>query len=80
MKSFILLIVVVMFSWMACKQSASPGEGVPLATLANKVDPVCDMTLKANVKDTVHYQGKVYGFCNSGCADSFKEEPAKYAQ
>ncbi|MBL7826787.1 MAG: YHS domain-containing protein, partial [Saprospiraceae bacterium] len=64
----------------ACKQKSTPGAGVAAASLANTVDPICDMKLKETVKDTAHYQGKVYGFCSASCVETFKEDPAKYAK
>lgn len=49
-------------------------------TLANTVDPICDMTVDNTVEDTAHYNGKIYGFCGAHCKESFKEDPAKYVK
>lgn len=43
----------------------------------NKIDPVCQMAVSA-VRDTVHYQKKVYGFCSSSCKARFKQGPGTY--
>jgi YHS domain-containing protein len=37
------------------------------------------MKIDQSVTDTLHYNGKVYGFCGESCKESFKENPAKYA-
>ena len=52
---------------------------IDIASLTTKVDPVCGMTLKqGEVGDTLTYQGKLYGFCGSGCKDDFVKTPAQY--
>jgi YHS domain-containing protein len=52
---------------------------VPVASLAIKADPVCGMNLKqADLADTAVYQGKIYGFCGSGCKDEFVKAPNQY--
>ncbi len=44
----------------------------------NAKDFVCGMPVRAGIADTVHYNGKVYGFCSTGCKDEFKKNPASY--
>lgn len=44
----------------------------------SKKDIVCTMPISAGVTDTLHYKGKVYGFCSSGCKEEFVKAPAKY--
>ncbi|PVD53607.1 4-methyl-5(B-hydroxyethyl)-thiazole monophosphate biosynthesis protein [Terrimonas sp.] len=44
----------------------------------NKKDFVCGMPISAGIADTVHYNGKVYGFCSTGCKDEFKKNPSAY--
>ncbi|MBL7825221.1 MAG: hypothetical protein JNJ57_01230, partial [Saprospiraceae bacterium] len=61
MKKYIFPFLAVFALLSACKQKSTPGAGVAAASLANTVDPICDMKLKETVKDTAHYQGKVYG-------------------
>ena len=51
------------------------GETLPWAT---NLDLVCEMKVKQTVEDTVHYNGKIYGFCNPGCKEKFQENPTKY--
>jgi YHS domain-containing protein len=46
----------------------------------NIKDPSCGMPLTAGIGDTLHYQGKVYGFCSDECRDEFKKNPAALAK
>ena len=46
----------------------------------NVKDPSCGMPLTAGVEDTLHYGGKVYGFCSDECRDEFKKNPAALAK
>ncbi len=52
---------------------------IQMASLSTPVDPVCGMTLKqGEVGDTTTLDGKMYGFCGTGCKDEFVKDPAKY--
>ncbi len=44
----------------------------------NAKDFVCGMPIRAGIADTAHCNGKVYGFCSTGCKDEFKKNPASY--
>ncbi|HTS43065.1 MAG TPA: YHS domain-containing protein [Puia sp.] len=44
----------------------------------NTKDLSCGMPLTAGVEDTVHYKGKLYGFCSKECKDAFLKDPASY--
>jgi YHS domain-containing protein len=44
----------------------------------NTNDFVCGCPLAAGVGDSVHYRGKVYGFCSKECKDKFLMNPAQY--
>lgn len=46
----------------------------------NIKDPSCGMPLAAGVEDTLHYGGKVYGFCSDECRDEFKKNPKELAK
>lgn len=48
--------------------------------LASAKDPVCGMAVSGGITDTLSYNGKLYGFCGSGCKDSFKEDPRQYVK
>lgn len=50
-----------------------------LADLASNVCPGCGMVFKtdADIADTLHYNGKIYGFCGPKCVDAFKADPEK---
>jgi YHS domain-containing protein len=45
------------------------------AMVDNKKDPNCGMPVTAGIADTVHYKGKVYGFCSDECRDAFLKNP-----
>jgi YHS domain-containing protein len=45
-----------------------------------KNDPSCGMPLSAGIGDTVHYKGKVYGFCSDECRDIFLKNPDSVAR
>ena len=47
------------------------------ALVDNKKDPSCGMPVSAGVSDTLHYKGKVLGFCSTECKDSFMKDSAK---
>jgi len=44
----------------------------------NKKDPVCGMPTKADVGDTLTYNGKLIGFCSKECKADFQKNPTKY--
>jgi YHS domain-containing protein len=47
----------------------------------NLKDPACGMPLTAgSIVDTLHYGGKVYGFCSDECRDEFKANPEALAK
>jgi len=45
------------------------------AMVDNKKDPNCGMPVTAGIADTVHFKGKVYGFCSDECRDAFLKNP-----
>jgi YHS domain-containing protein len=46
-----------------------------VAMVDNKKDPSCGMPVTAGIEDTVHYNGKVYGFCSDECKQAFLKNP-----
>ncbi|MDD3458810.1 MAG: YHS domain-containing protein [Weeksellaceae bacterium] len=45
----------------------------------NKIDPICEMEMKAGmVKDTIHYNESIYGFCSKSCKETFAKAPEDY--
>jgi YHS domain-containing protein len=50
------------------------------AMVDNKKDPNCGMPVTAGIEDTVHYKGKVYGFCSKECKDAFLKNPEGLAK
>ena len=59
-------------------EPADEGIKIDIATLASTDDLVCGMSVKDGVGDTATYNGKLYGFCSSGCKEDFLKEPARY--
>jgi YHS domain-containing protein len=58
-------------------------EGRPRFTrdmVDNTRDPSCGMPLTAMIEDTLHYKGKVYGFCSDECRDEFRKNPEELAK
>jgi YHS domain-containing protein len=59
---------------------ASEQQATPKFTAAmvdNLKDPSCGMPVSAGIEDTVHYKGKVIGFCSKECRDEFMKDPEK---
>lgn len=50
----------------------------PKIELASNEDPVCKMSVADEVGDTTLYNGKVYGFCGTGCKNDFLADPTAY--
>ena len=65
----------------AVETPAAQSAGTQAGALpwASHTDPICEMDVEETVEDTVHYQGKVYGFCSAHCKGKFQENPGKYA-
>jgi YHS domain-containing protein len=51
-----------------------------VAMVDNKKDPNCGMPVSAGIADTVHYNGKVYGFCSDECKQAFLKNPTSLAK
>ena len=47
---------------------SKPYEGI---IFASKRDTICGMPLSAGVEDTLHVNGKIYGFCAKECKEEF---------
>lgn len=46
--------------------------------MTNRIDPVCGMTVSLPSEHSHQHDGKVYGFCSSGCLQKFKSSPDQY--
>lgn len=46
--------------------------------LASKKDPVCNMPVSGGIADTASFEGKLYGFCATGCKEAFVKKPTDY--
>ena len=47
-------------------------------TLTTTTDPVCGMQVDPTAAIDVEYAGEVYHFCESVCADTFRDEPDRW--
>jgi YHS domain-containing protein len=47
---------------------------------ASKKDLSCGMPLTAGLEDSVHYKGKIYGFCSAECKADFIKNAAAYVK
>jgi YHS domain-containing protein len=87
-------IMIVMLSFMfSCNQKPSieinsaamnrtdtAKSKFTAAMVDNKKDPNCGMPVTAGIEDTVHYNGKVYGFCSDECKQAFLKNPVALAK
>ena len=55
--------------------SSAHSHAYSVAMVDNKKDPSCGMPVTAGIGDTVHYEGKVIGFCSKECKDDFLKDP-----
>ena len=78
-----LLALLALFLIVGCGNSHQDESAkkieLTLQQLSATVDPVCKMSLEQHViSDTTTYEGKLYGFCSSGCKEDFLKDPTKY--
>lgn len=72
------------FLFAACQQnSPKTPASIPTASAetlpwATDLDLVCEMKVDQTVEDTMHFNGKIYGFCNPNCKEEFQSNPTKY--
>ena len=65
---------------VAINKSDSVQKKFTASMVDNKKDPSCGMPLTAGIEDTVHYNGKVYGFCSDECKQIFLKDPKTLAK
>ena len=53
------------------KQFVKPVNKFAGIQMASKKDTSCGMPLSAGLEDTVHLNGKIYGFCSPECKQDF---------
>ncbi|MGM5630526.1 YHS domain-containing protein [Apibacter raozihei] len=77
-----LIGAIVIAFLVSCQPSEKKHEGgsVKLSDVkvVNELDPVCEMSTSEHLKDTLTYQGKLYGFCSENCKEEFKANPEKF--
>ncbi len=62
---------------MTMKTANADSSKFTTSMVDNKRDPSCGMPLTAGIGDTVHYKGKILGFCSKECKDEFMKDPGK---
>ncbi len=94
MKQIFIVLLVTVFA--ACQQHHTAEKENPAmkaiqhadstkqkytaAMVDNLKDPSCGMPVAAGIEDTLHYKGKVYGFCSDECRDDFKKDPEAHVK
>lgn len=87
MKNMLLATLICTVAFTGCNQAekkpsgqtSPPAAPVKLADLTTDIDLVCGMTLEeGGIADTASYEGKVYGFCATGCKEAFLAKPQDY--
>lgn len=75
-KIFFTLTLAFLALAMACKGKAPAAQ----ANIAfdNDIDYACGMKVQPEFTDTLHYNGKVFGFCSESCKDEFKANPESF--
>lgn len=51
-----------------------------MATKPRAIDPVCGMDVDPEAAPAVEYRGTRYLFCETACAETFREEPERWAR
>jgi YHS domain-containing protein len=83
-KALFPLVILSAIIFFACHSPAAkpkaPEQPITIGGLpwAGNQDLVCKMSIDPSTEDTLHYEGKVYGFCSESCQAKFQENPAKF--
>ncbi len=57
--------------FISAPKDTTPPKDYSNVVFATKKDTTCGMPLSAGIGDTLHWKGKVYGFCSKQCKDAF---------
>jgi len=60
--------------------AATQADSGKAVNVGNKVCPVLGEKIDENSKATYEYKRKIYNLCCSGCVETFKSDPEKYAK
>lgn len=81
MKTILYTAIFLVFSTSAFAQTTPTKKTTKLdVKVVNEEDPICGMKTAQFLKDTLTYDKKVYGFCNTRCKETFKKDPKKYVK
>ena len=92
-KSRLLMLILIFTALISCSEkpkveptnvqvpkSDSVRKKFTADMVDNKKDPSCGMPMSAGIEDTVHFNGKVYGFCSDECKQIFLKNPGTLAK
>ncbi len=51
-----------------------------MASKTHTIDPVCGMEVDPGTAISVEYAGARYHFCETACAETFREEPPRWVR
>ena len=51
-----------------------------MGTKTRAVDPVCGMEVDSQAALAIEYSGTRYVFCEGACAETFREDPERWAR
>lgn len=52
-------------------ERTGPLVQIEISKLVSPIDTICGMSLVEGIADTLNLDGKLYGFCSTGCKQSF---------
>jgi YHS domain-containing protein len=93
MKTVISSVAILVFFMCSCGNATETKEASKMQAPAEQKtkkdfsalkftggdkDVVCGMKLTMGIEDTLTHNGKLYGFCNSGCKEAFIKNPSEF--
>jgi YHS domain-containing protein len=63
---------------VATKTEEAPQKDFSKLQFSSDKDLVCGMKLTMGIEDTLTHEGKLYGFCNTGCKEAFVKNPTEF--
>ncbi|GAL83988.1 hypothetical protein CHU_0524 [Sporocytophaga myxococcoides] len=75
---FLLAGVLSTYSCSSPEKNKAEKISIELSSLALDTDPVCKMPVAGHLADTLNFNGKIYGFCNTECKKEFAKNSETY--